>query len=327
MTRAWLVLGFLVAGCPAGASEPLDTEAGTESGPGGRTSGEAVTSASTSSRPPSGGETSGVDESTIGAEATGVDPSSSTSGDPGPTNLTPGCGVPMPAQVLDGVITIREQERTYLIEVPRGYDPDTPYPIVFGFHGDGGDSSNARNGYRLSEFYREQAIVVYPDGSGAGGSPAWDTGSDGADVEMVMAIAQEVGLQMCFDLGRVHAFGYSRGAIMSHAMGCYRGDFFTGIGAASGLAPSTGLCQAPIAVFMSHGTADDSIPFNSGVMARDGWVSYNGCSEETTPLRTPGCVRYDGCDEGASVQWCTFDGGHMFDSDYAAAAVRMFQSL
>ncbi len=233
----------------------------------------------------------------------------------------------MSTDVLDGVIRIRGEERTYLIEVPRGYDPDTPYPIVFGFHGDGGDSSNARNGYRLSEFYGGQAIVVYPDGSGAGGAPAWDTAADGADVEMVMAIAQEIGVQMCFDLDRVHAFGYSRGAAMSHAVGCYRGDFFTGIGASSGFAPSTGLCQAPIAVFMSHGTADDRIPFNSGVSARDGWTSYNGCSEDTAPLRPAGCVSYEGCEAGAPVQWCTFEGGHTFDSDYAEAAVRMFQSL
>ncbi len=233
----------------------------------------------------------------------------------------------MSKDVLDGVITVRGEERTYVLEVPQDYDPDTPYPIVFGFHGDGGDSTNARSGYRLSEFYEGQAIVVYPDGSGAGGSPAWSTASDGADVEFVMALAQEIGVQMCFDLDRVHAFGYSRGAAMSHAVGCYRGDFFTGIGAASGFAPSTGLCQQPIAVFLSHGTADNSIPFNSGVTARDGWASYNGCSEDTTPLRQRGCVAYEGCDGGAVVQWCTFDGGHTFDSAYAEAAVRMFQSL
>lgn len=327
MTRAWLVLGLLTAGCSTASSESSGTLADTESASGASTSGGSEASASTGSPPSSSGVTSGPGEDTSAEQTTAVGASESSSGEPGPANLTPGCGMPMPTDVLDGIITVREQERTYLIEVPRGYDPDTPYPIVFGFHGDGGDSSNARNGYRLSEFYGGQAIVVYPDGSGAGGSPAWSTASDGADVELVMAIAQEVGEQMCFDLNRVHAFGYSRGAAMSHAMGCYRGDFFTGIGASSGFAPSTGLCQAPIAVFMSHGTADNSIPFNSGVTARDGWASYNGCSEETTPLRQRGCVRYEGCDDGAVVQWCTFDGGHTFDSDYAEAAVRMFQSL
>lgn len=327
MIRACLVVGMLAAGCSADAAESSETGADTDVDSTGAMSAGSQTSLSTAGTGAESGMTSSAEETNGRVDTTAVDEASSSSGDPGPTNLTPGCGMPMSTDVLDGVITIREEERTYLIEVPRDYNPDTPYPIVFGFHGDGGDSSNARNGYRLSEFYEGQAIVVYPDGSGAGGSPAWSTASDGADVEMVMALAQEIGTQMCFDLDRVHAFGYSRGAAMSHAVGCYRGDFFTGIGAASGFAPSTGLCQQPIAVFLSHGTADNSIPFNSGVTARDGWVSYNGCSRDTTPLRQRGCVAYEGCDPGTVVQWCTFDGGHTFDSGYAEAAVRMFQSL
>ncbi len=325
MKRAWLAVGLLTAGCSAASPDGSETETNTASGSG--TSGGSPTSLSSSSDPATSAKATDAGESTDAGAESSADTSDASTGDPGPTNLTPGCGMPMTTDVLDGVITVRDTERTYLIEVPRGYDPDTAYPIVFGFHGDGGDSSNARNGYRLSEFYEGQAIVVYPDGSGAGGSPSWDTASTGADVEMVMAIAQEVGQQLCFDLERVHAFGFSRGAMMSHAMGCYRGDFFTGIGAASGLAPSTGLCQAPIAVFMSHGTMDDTIPFSSGVMARDGWVSYNGCSQETTPPDERGCVSYEGCEQAAPVQWCTFEGGHTLDSDYAAAAVQMFQSL
>ncbi len=253
--------------------------------------------------------------------------SSSTSGEPIPPNLTPGCGTPATGDVLDGVINVDGEDRTYLIEIPEGYDPNTPYPIIFGFHGDGGDSSNARNGYRLTEFYGGQAIVIYPDGSGAGGSPAWNTANGGPDLDMVIALAQEIGTEMCFDLNRVHAFGYSRGAAMAHATGCYRGDLFTGIGASSGWAPSTGLCQRPIAIFMSHGLTDDNVPFATGRNARDAWAAYNGCEESTVDIDLPRCVEYQGCDNGAPVQFCEFDGGHTFDSDYAEAAVRLFQSL
>lgn len=327
MMRACLVLGLLLVGCSDDSSESAGGESETESSSGGSTSGGgSQTSLSSSGETGPAGVTSGTDESTSEEETTDG-PSSSSTGDPGPTNLSPGCGMPMLTDALDGVITVRGRERTYLIEVPAAYDPDTPYPIVFGFHGDGGDSSNAQNGYRLSDAYEGEAIVVYPDGSNAGGSVSWDTAPDGPDVEMVMAIAEEIGQGMCFDLNRVHAFGFSMGGIMSHSIGCYRGDFFTGIGAASGLAPSTGLCQAPVAVYMSHGTGDSTVPYNGGVMARDAWLAYNGCSEDTTPLRQEGCVSYEGCDTDAPVQWCTFEGGHSFDGQYAAGAVRMFQSL
>ena len=144
---------------------------------------------------------------------------------------------------------------------------------------------------------------------------------------MVMAIAQEIGLEMCFDLNRVHTFGYSRGAIMSNAMGCYRGDFFTGIGAASGAAPSTGLCQGPIAVHLSHRETDSTVPFPSGISARDGWLGLNGCSEETVAVEPEGCVEYQGGEPGAPVVWCTFPGAHSFNGAYAEAAVALFESL
>lgn len=320
--RMVAVVATLAAGCQASKSGSNSPDPEGDGSSGGAASSEA-------GAPVSGGPTS--DDATLGGSDASGDPmggESSGSGEPPPPpNLTPGCGTAPSGDVLDGVITIRDEARSYLIEVPADYDPNVPYPIVFGFHGDGGDSSNARNGYRLSEWYEGQAIVVYPDGSGAGGSPAWDTAAGGADVEMVMAIAQEVGLEMCFDLNRVHAFGYSRGGAMAHAVGCYRGDFFTGIGASSGWAPSTGLCQQPIAVFMSHGLSDDRVPFSSGRNSRDAWASYNGCSENTTMLSESGCIAFEGCDGRAPVHWCEFDGGHTFDGDYAGQAVALFQTL
>lgn len=124
--------------------------------------------------------TAGGSDDTDG-DAGGADDDSNGSGDPSPPppTMTPGCGMAPTGGVLDGVITVRDVERTYLIEVPAAYDPEIPYPLIFGFHGDSDDSSNARNGYRLSDHYDGQAIVVYPDGSGVGGSPSWDTSAGG----------------------------------------------------------------------------------------------------------------------------------------------------
>lgn len=319
--RAVVVTAVLLAGCASSTADAEGPEAG---------SSEASGTADTSVDPSSGSSAMTTGESAGAASsdaASGGGEGSSSGAPPPPPNLTPGCGTEPSGDVLDGVITIRDVERTYLIEIPADYDPQTPYPLVFGFHGDGGDSTNARNGYRLSEWYEGQAIVVYPDGSGAGGSPAWVTVSDEADVEMVMSLAEEIGYEMCFDLNRVFAFGYSRGSAMTHAMGCYRGDFFRAIGASSGWAPSTGLCQQPIGVFMSHGYTDDRVPFSTGRADRDAWAQYNGCAETTVELSEPGCIAFEGCNEGAPVQWCEFDGGHTFDSEYARIAVDMFKSL
>ncbi len=115
---------------------------------------------------------------------------------------------------------------------------------------------------------------------------------------------------------------------MANAVACFRGDLFSAVGAVSGAAPSTVLCQGAVAAFLAHGEADSTVPYNSGVSARDGWVELAGCSEETTAeAMPPGCVRYQGCDAEAPVVWCTHPGAHMFDGAYAEAAVRLFQSL
>ncbi len=284
--------------------------------------------ASTSASSASSGQSSGSSsaQADTGSDSSDGSGGPNTTGPQAPAN-TPGCGEPFSGDVLDGLITVRGQARTYLVEVPTDYDPNTAYPLIFGFHGDGGDGTNAQNGYRLFDHYDEQAIVVYPFGSGAGGSPGWDTSAGGADVEMVIALAQEIGEQLCFDLGRVHAFGFSRGGAMSHAVGCYRGDLFSGVGVASGWAPSTASCQGPVAMFISHGEADDRVPYSSGTSARDAWASYNGCSAETLPAPRDGCALYQGCTSGAPLEWCSFSGGHSLDGGYAKEAVELFKTL
>ena len=322
MRRVWPAL-LLLLGCPgsggteAGSAQP---DSATESGESGG-SGSGSDPSDPVTEDSSGGGSSGAGDPSTSGDAT-------ESGEPvPPPNLTPGCGTPATGAVLDGVIEIDGETRDYLIEVPTDYDPNTPYPIIFGFHGDSSDNAQAQSSYRLFEYYDGRAIVVYPNGSGAGGSPGWDTANGSRDFELVIGLAQEIGTEMCFDLSRVHAYGYSRGAAMSHAVGCYRGDLFTGIGASSGWAPSTGLCQQPIAVFLSHGLNDDRVSFATGRNARDAWAAYNGCSGETVALAQEGCVAFTDCGAEAPVQWCEFDGGHQFNTVYAEAAVRLFQSL
>jgi poly(3-hydroxybutyrate) depolymerase len=328
MRHALALLAILSFGCdssPGENSTETDASGGTEAVSSDTSQDETGTSVDPSASAGEG-STTGADSATTDVDPTDDDASGST-GEPPPPNLTPGCGAPASGDVLDGVIEVEGVQREYLIEIPDDYDPNTPYPLVFGFHGDFSDNAQAQSSYRLSEYYEGQAIVVYPNGVEAGGSPAWDTANGSDDMRFVLSVAEEVGLEMCFDLQRVRAYGYSRGAAMSNALGCYRGDLFSAVGASSGWAPSTGLCQRPIGVFLSHGMSDDSVPFVSGTSARDAWAEYNGCSDETVPLELEGCVEYTGCDAGASVQWCEFGGGHQFNTIYAEAAVALFRSL
>ncbi len=328
MRQALALLVIVSFGCDSSSGED-SSEAGTSGAIEGSSSDTSPGTTGTSPDPSGSGggsSTTDVEPSTTDEGTTGDEEPGST-GEPLPPNVTPGCGMPATGAVLDGVIDVEGVEREYLIEVPADYDSNTPYPLIFGFHGDFSDNVQAQASYRLSEYYEGQAIVVYPNGLGAGGSNAWDTANGSDDMRFVLSMAEEIGLEMCFDLRRVRAYGYSRGAAMSNALGCYRGDLFSAVGASSGWAPSTGLCQRPIGVFLSHGMSDDSVPFVSGTNARDAWAEYNGCSDETVPLEQEGCVEYVGCDAGAPVQWCEFGGGHQFNTVYAEGAVRLFRGL
>src|SRR5208283_3732476 len=55
-------------------------------------------------------------------------------------DVVTGCGLAgAPTGVLSNqTITVGSQARTYVLSVPRNYDPSTPLALVFGWHGHGG---------------------------------------------------------------------------------------------------------------------------------------------------------------------------------------------
>jgi len=70
-----------------------------------------------------------------------------------------------------------EQKRTYLVHVPKGYDPKTPTPVVLALHG------AAMNGLMMVWFSghnktsdKEGFIVVYLSGTGTGPFQTWNAG-------------------------------------------------------------------------------------------------------------------------------------------------------
>ena len=70
-----------------------------------------------------------------------------------------------------------EQKRTYLVHIPKDYDPNKPAPVVLALHG------AAMNGSMMVWFTglnktsdKEGFIVVYPSGTGAGPFLTWNAG-------------------------------------------------------------------------------------------------------------------------------------------------------
>jgi uncharacterized repeat protein (TIGR01451 family) len=246
---------------------------------------------------------------------------------------TSGCGENPPStgnKTLSG-------GKTYYLDVPSGYDEDTPMPVLFGFHGTdpgtfgvevngelfcgrpfGSFAGYLYSGFRNSGAVGNDAILVCPDsetGLSEGGSFAdWDA----ADFDALLA---EVEADLCVDTSRVFAAGHSAGASFVNELGCERGSVLRGIGV---VAPvfSSSPCGSPsgqVAAMVLEGEADT---LSAGPDSRDFWAGQSGCDTGTPlPISPSACARdgndthetYAGCDADYPVEYCEWDGLDHFE--------------
>ncbi len=115
-----------------------------------------------------------------------------------------------------------EQKRTYLVHIPKGYDPKKPAPVLLALHG------AAMNGSMMVWFSglnktsdKEGFIVVYPSGTGTGPFLTWNAGGfkgkKADDVAFIGKLLDDLGTVVKVDEKRVYACGMSNGGMM-----CYR---------------------------------------------------------------------------------------------------------
>jgi poly(3-hydroxybutyrate) depolymerase len=258
---------------------------------------------------------SGSADSSSGGEARGADP-------------TPGCGLE-PGGIVNGVIEVGGVQRTYVLQLPRHYDAQSPYPIVFGFHANGGAAELSADLLHVHESWGGEVIAVYLQGLVAGGVATWNLATGGPDFAFFDALYEEIGAQLCVDQSRVYAQGHSRGAMMSSFLACHRGSIIDGIGVHAGRAPAADIeCHEPIAAFVVHGRQDTVVPFSAGEQARDRWLALAGCEGDGKPGAQEDCTEWTDCDGGVPVTFCAHDGGHPYQgwvSDQGAAFLQALQ--
>jgi poly(3-hydroxybutyrate) depolymerase len=221
-----------------------------------------------------------------------------------------GCGSPALTSSGEQALEVDGVERTYVVDVPAGYDGNAPLPLVFAFHGATTSGALFRSAFYgdLLSTMQDAAIVVHPDA--LGDPSAWD---NDADIPFFDALLAELGASACVDEGRVFATGHSSGGFFTNALGCQRGDVLRAIAPVSAGGPFTfggNGCRGEVAVWLAHAENDETVSFESGVDSRDRWLATNGCSEATEPVDPSPCVEYDGCSAGLPVRWCVYQDGH-----------------
>ena len=256
----------------------------------------------------------GVSTSTSTSTATST---SSTPGQDGATKApTPldlpktsaGCGVPAtpsPAKGVAKTVKVGGKDRTYVLFVPQGYNPNRAYPLVAVFHGLGATGAQMAEFVKMQEYSAGNALVVFPDGAGGN----WDiTGL--SDLEFFDALQADVEKSTCVNRQREVALGFSFGAYMVNHLGCARSATVRAIVAADGGFSGDGKSCGKTAALVYHRTEDDDEALANGQRARDIWVGIDACSTSSKPLGDfgfagLGCVAYNGCAETQTpVVWC-----------------------
>jgi polyhydroxybutyrate depolymerase len=233
-------------------------------------------------------------------------------------------------QPLDAVWTLDHggMQRSIRVHVPASYDPRTPTPVVFDFHGYTMSAQSQEDLTLLPEKSDEAGfIAVHPDGTG---SPrGWNGGdccgtpasTDLDDVGFVLALLTELDRRLCVDPDRVYATGFSNGGFLSHRLACEAADRFAAIAPVAGVM-GLDACDPvrPVPVMHTHGTSDGIVPYNGGGFTGyrsapatvDDWAARNGCTGEPIETFAQGdarCVSHGGCSGGADVVLCTITGG------------------
>ena len=234
--------------------------------------------------------------------------------------------------------------------MPKGYDKNTPAPVLFAFHGLMQSPLlfpiNGSSFVQKSDeegFILVMAAGVQEEAFGVGGS--WNAGTCCGvtanqridDVGFVRALHAELHAHLNVDDTRVYATGMSNGGYMSFRLGCEAADIFAAIAPVAGGVgikevsafgtnqnPDFTKCapSEPVAVLAVHGEADPIVPYAIMKPSLEQFARANGCQTTTQPATQPAsagqstCITYAGCKDGVEVTGCSVkSGGHCWFGD------------
>jgi polyhydroxybutyrate depolymerase len=276
--------------------------------------------------PQPGGDVRPPDEAGAAPDASGdrtSNPGAERPADGGLAARSAGCGKPATgtSRYERRTIAVAGVEREYFLWVPRGYDPARAYPLVFRWHGTGGNGTSG--GLEIEQEADEDGLVVSPSGIGG----VWSLQAEGPDVALFDALLVHLGDALCVDRGRVFSYGFSLGAAFTNLLGCVRAGVLRAVAPVDGL-PGGDHCTAKVAAWITHGTADTTVPIAVGTAIRDRYLGVDGCAATALPEAPSPCVRYQGCAPGYPVVWCKTASEHDPQARFTApGAWSFFRSL
>ena len=205
--------------------------------------------------------------------------------------------------------------REYALYIPASYDGSQEVPLLFNFHGGGGNiaehisSADMRPIADTANF-----ILVYPQAvpdPGNGGATSWmhKAPTTFNDVPFVEAMIDVIAAEYMIDNDRVYVCGYSLGGEFTYELACSLNNRIAAAGAVArtmqGETFNNCAPQHPTGVLTILGTADFISDYNgitfggvqyymSAAETHEYWVTANNCNTNPTISNVPNTNTSDG---------------------------------
>lgn len=228
-------------------------------------------------------------------------------------------------QQIDGQMV----SRSVIVQAPSVFDAATKYPLVFAFHGGGGNNNHWVN--TLKQFTDSGAFIgIYPQGH----LNFWNLGpepSTADDVAFVNIIVETLLTYTNVDSEKIFAIGASNGAGMVNTLAAKTQHFKAIAPVATQLIRSIDISQQtkPVSIFQINGAQDNVIPieggerlghsFFSAYESARKWAVQFGCDLSPVETIIAGNTSYvfSDCSDQAVVQYLRIENaGHRIPYDY-----------
>jgi polyhydroxybutyrate depolymerase len=215
--------------------------------------------------------------------------------------------------------TVGGVERQALVFAPSTSSKEKS-PVIFAFHGHGGNMQFAARGMHFQDSWPE-AIVVYPQGLPTAGvvldregiQPGWQhrPGQEqDRDLKFVDAMLETLRQKYSADDRRIYATGFSNGGLFTYVLWSQRPDIFAAFApGGAALLPSVQLTQ-PRPAFHYAGQNDRLAAFAKQEKTIEEIRKLNGCASQGASCGT-NCTLYPSA-SGSPVETFIHSGGHLY---------------
>lgn len=235
-------------------------------------------------------------------------------------------------------------DRMYRIAMPDGHDGVTLVPALIWSHGYRGSAAGVMRNRSIRRMLSQAGIALIA-AHGEGGF--WDlpngpgsAGSDGsAEFAYFDAIIEDATAHHHIDPDRIIASGFSLGGMMVWNLACAQPDQFAGFIPMSGTfwlkPPDT--CDMPVRSLVHiHGTTDKTVPLTGRPIreTKQGEVEEalsmykdhgNFGAAQTYEAGKLDCRMRKNA-EGDILEFCLFEGGHSFRTEYLAYGIKALRA-